>query len=474
MTHRRRLVAGLTLPFGLLATASLLSGAILPANAATQAANAAALPANAAALAPGAESTKASTAATADPVWGITRHAHPLLSTDPVGYDVDLRAFGRMVGDATVVGVGEATHNSHEFFTQKHRLFRYLVREKGFTTFALEGSWSTGLALDRYVVHGIGNPREIMRREFQSAYTFWKVQEYAELIEWMRSYNQTHARKLHFVGNDVGYAGPNVIDNVTQYVARTRPALLAEFTRHYAGIRSDAEVQAWTDAYYTKSLAERLRIKAETEQALALLAKFPASAERTWAIQHARVIAQVAAMFAFDVDDPTVLPKAMKFRDQAMADNTAWWAHTTGAKVLLSAHNGHIAYESGMPAIYEKVQGAFLRETLGDRYLSVGTSFDRGSFNAFPSDEPGAPLRRFTVASAGAASNEFTLDRVPFRDYYVDLRKLPQTTRAWLSVERPTRMIGSSYPFPDASQALASSYDVMIHLNTITAANRLP
>ncbi|WP_328988454.1 hypothetical protein OG394_19750 [Kribbella sp. NBC_01245] len=42
------------------------------------------------------------------------------------------------------------------------------------------------------------------------------------------------------------------------------------------------------------------------------------------------------------------------------------------------------------------------------------------------------------------------------------------------SVERPARMIGSAYPFPDASLALAPAYDILIHLHNVTAANRLP
>ncbi|MFJ2913562.1 hypothetical protein ACIO8F_30040 [Streptomyces sp. NPDC087228] len=86
-----------------------------------------------------------------DAVRAIERAAHPLLSAEPTGGFRDLRPFGRMVGNATVVGVGEATHSSHEFFSFKHRAFRYLVQEKGFRTFALEAPWSTGQRLNDYV-----------------------------------------------------------------------------------------------------------------------------------------------------------------------------------------------------------------------------------------------------------------------------------------------------------------------------------
>ncbi|MFD0345734.1 erythromycin esterase family protein [Kitasatospora aburaviensis] len=100
------------------------------------------------------------TTAAADPaaaqrravVRALESVAQPLRTTEPGGRTADLRALGSMIGDAEVVGLGEATHGSHEFFAMKHRLFRYLVEEKGFTAFALETSWSSGLQIDEYVV----------------------------------------------------------------------------------------------------------------------------------------------------------------------------------------------------------------------------------------------------------------------------------------------------------------------------------
>ena len=49
-----------------------------------------------------------------------------------------------MVGSASIVGLGEATHGAHEVFTMKHRIVNYLVSEKGFTNLVLEEGW------DRY------------------------------------------------------------------------------------------------------------------------------------------------------------------------------------------------------------------------------------------------------------------------------------------------------------------------------------
>jgi len=404
----------------------------------------------------------------ADPVPALTRAAHPIRSTDATGSLRDLKPLTARVGNARIVGVGEATHSSSEFFTVKHRLFRSLVEEKGFTAFALEAPWSTGLELDRYVVSGVGNPREIMRRQFQDAYKFWNAEEYLALIEWMRSYNRTHARKLHFVGNDVGYASPALLDRVISHVGKTRPALLPEIKSLYAGIRSDAEYKDWSAAYFGKPLAERVKLEAAARRALVLVESLPAGPERVWVVQHARAIWQVAKLYSFNVTDPKVTPQAMLFRDEAMADNTAWWARATGAKVMLSAHNGHIALESNSPKDYPKVQGQFLREQLGRGYVTVGFTFDHGSFNAH--DSSTGELRVFTLPPAAPGNNEYTLDKVPYRDYFVDLRRLPAETRVWLGVPRLTRDIGTAYPWPELPTRLARSYDLLIHLNEVSAA----
>ncbi|KUJ67327.1 erythromycin esterase [Streptomyces albus subsp. albus] len=413
-----------------------------------------------------------------DAVRAIERAAHPLLSTEPSGGLRDLRPFGRMVGDATIVGIGEATHSSHEFFAFKHRAFRYLVREKGFRTFALEAPWSTGLRLNDYVRYGKGDPRQIMRDEFRNSYQVWQNQEYLRLVEWMRSWNVANpGDPVQFTGDDFGYAGPELYDRVTTYVGEHFPALLPRFTELYQGLRPTTDVDTYMNAYLAKPLVERREMAGRTGQALALLeGRQPSGgkAEREaygWAVQHARAIDQTARGYAFDFGKPAGSAAAMRYRDQVMADNTVWWQRHTGDRVLLSAHNAHVAYATYSPEDYPRMQGAFIRDQVGSAYLSVGFTFDRGSFNA---DGPDGALTEFTVGPAAPGSNERTLDAVRYRDYLVDLRTAPAAARDWLAVARPTRSIGTA--FPDHSEfriPLLPSHDVLIHLHRISAAGLL-
>ncbi|MFI1800479.1 erythromycin esterase family protein [Streptomyces sp. NPDC020379] len=410
------------------------------------------------------------------PVAALTRAARPLRTTDPTGDLRDLRPLGAMVGDATVVGMGEATHGSHEFFTNKHRVFRYLVEEKGFTTFALEANWSTGVQLDDYVVHGRGEVRQIMREEFQNAYRMWNNRAYLDLIEWMRAYNTTHAKKLRFMGDDSAYAGPALFDKVTDYVRAHRPALLPRFTELYRAQRPapGTSVDSCMNDYLKRPLSERRAMADSAREALGLLSRQrPAGGgeEFTWAVQHARAVAQVAEMYAFDMDDPKGVADCMRFRDATMAANTAWWQEHTGRKILLSAHNAHVAYVTDDPANYPRMQGAFLRDRLGARYVNVRLTFNEGSFNAM---RDGEPTRVVTLGPAAPGSNEHTLDQVPYRNYVLDMRTAPAAARKWLAVARPTRNIGTDYPTPDYSTALGEGYDILVHLHRIRAADLLP
>ncbi|RAY11174.1 erythromycin esterase family protein [Actinomadura craniellae] len=402
-------------------------------------------------------------------------NAYELHSTEPTGDLRDLRPLGRMVEGAAVVGVGEATHNSREFFTMKHRMFRYLVEEKGFATFSLEANWSAGLRLDDYVLYGRGDARQIMREEFKGASDFWYTREYLDLIEWMRAHNARHPRKVRFMGNDIGYPAPRLFDEVTGYLQRRHPASLPEIEVLYQGLRPTVGVNDWMLAYPGRPLAERQELAARAERALGILRDLPPGpdpAERALTEQHARVIAQTARLYAVDFDDQDDVAQAMLHRDRAMAANTAWWHEHTGQRIVLSAHNAHIAYVSYAPDRYPKMQGAFLRDRLGTRYVNVGITFHQGSFNAQDAEDD-YRMRAFTVGPAAPGGNEHTLDRVHFQDFLLDLRTAPLAARAWLGGARPTRVIGTAYPEPEYQVSLGRSHDVLIHLHRVRAASLL-
>ncbi|MFB1045345.1 erythromycin esterase family protein [Streptomyces chrestomyceticus] len=420
---------------------------------------------------------EAAAAAFRSPEAALGRVAHPLRTTEPRGGLADLRPFGRMVGDARVVGLGEATHSSHEFFTVKHRVLRYLVEEKGFRAFALEAPWSTGLRLDAYLLRGEGDLKQIMDEEFRGDYRWWNNAEYRDLFRWMRAYNVKHPKDpVRFVGDDGGFAGAELYDKVSAYAAQARPELAPRLTELYRGLRPATDAETYVNDYLSKPIAERKELAERTGRAVDLLKQRPGTGAgadaHAWALQHATAIHQMTTLYAFDWDDPKNISDAMLHRDRIMAENIAWWQQRTGDKIVLAAHNSHLALKTYVAGHYPKVQGGFLRERLGAGYLSVGLTFDRGSFNASGQD---GVVRRFTVGPAAPGTAEHTLDRVRHRDYVVDLRNAPAAARAWLAAPHTVKNIGATYPgIADAPQIrLADSHDVLIHLHRVEAARML-
>ncbi|MGW1177817.1 erythromycin esterase family protein [Kitasatospora sp. NPDC002543] len=472
---------------GLLAAAAAATAAAVLAPVAAVAAPAAAKDAG--------TGTGTGTGAGADPatarrsvvVEALESVARPLRTTEPGGGTADLSALVRMIGDAEVVGLGEATHGSHEFFAMKHRLFRCLVEERGFTTFALETSWTSGLRIDEYVRGGPGDARQVVKEALGDSP--WDREEFADLIAWMRSYNAGHPRKpVRFLGDDLGLPrlGDRIFDEVTSYVRGVRPDLLPRLEGLYAGLRPFDDAFA----HLKRPLAERRDDAATAQRALDLVTAVGAGDGTTdgarggarggasgddahaWAVQHARNIAQTFAFAAMDLDDPASVSASEQLRDRAMADNTAWWQRRTGGRVLLSAHNGHVGYLSTDTFLYPHPQGARLREAYGGGYVAVGFTFAGGSFltnDAVLSSD----WKTVTVPAATPDMNEYTLDRVRHRDYYVDLRTAPRAARDWLDVSRPTYDAGSVYvadPMPRL--AIGRAYDVLVHLHQVTQARK--
>ncbi|GGQ10076.1 erythromycin esterase family protein [Streptomyces roseolilacinus] len=405
-------------------------------------------------------------------VRALERAAHPLRSTEPGGRTADLRALGAMVGDAKVVGLGEATHGSHEFFAMKERVFRYLVEERGFTTFALEMSWSAGLRIDEYLQGGEGDARRIAAETL--AGSPWEREEFVSLISWMREHNRRHPdRRVHFMGDDLGAPGlgDHIFERVTSSVRKTRPEALPRLTGLYAGLRPFDDVFA----YLRKPVAERKQNAARAQEALDLVAAHQDAGgeEYAWTVQHARNIAQTFAFAALDLADPASVTAAERLRDQVMADNVLWWQRRTGHRILLSAHNGHVGYLSTDPAMYPRTQGAVLRDLLGRDYAAIGFGFAGGSFLTKDTSLDGE-WKPVSVPPAAPGMNEHTLDRVRHRDFYLDLRTVPASARTWLDRARPVYDAGSVFtPDPLPTLALGRAYDVLVHLHRVREAEKL-
>src|SRR2546423_12232987 len=168
---------------------------------------------------------RASSAQDSAVVGWIRETAIPLRTVDAGSGFADLAPLRAVLKDARIVGLGESTHGTSEFQRVKHRLLEFLVKEMGYTAFALEASYSDAQPMNAYVLHGKGKRADVLTK---LGYVAWDMAEFAAMVEWMRAYNRTvpEARKVRFYGVDI-YRNSLGRANVLAAVRRVLPAAAA-------------------------------------------------------------------------------------------------------------------------------------------------------------------------------------------------------------------------------------------------------
>src|SRR5438105_12776366 len=155
----------------------------------------------------------------------IRETAIPLRTVDAGNGFADLAPLKPVLANVRIVGLGECSHGTSEFQRVKHRLFEFLVKEMGYTGFTMEASYSDAGPMNDYILHGKGNRADVLTK---LGYVAWDMEEFAAMVDWMRSYNRAvpEARKVRFYGVDI-YRNSLGRTSVLAAVRRVLPAAAA-------------------------------------------------------------------------------------------------------------------------------------------------------------------------------------------------------------------------------------------------------
>lgn len=103
-----------------------------------------------------------------------------------------------------VIGMGEATHGTHQFQVTKVAVFKYLVTNLNYKLFGIEANFTKCRRVNDYVLNGKGDVKKAVAG---MAFWMWNTKEMLDLVEWMRSYNlgKPSQQKVKFYGFDMQY-----------------------------------------------------------------------------------------------------------------------------------------------------------------------------------------------------------------------------------------------------------------------------
>jgi erythromycin esterase len=431
--------------------------------------------------------TRPKAASSAVSAW-LSDRAIPLTAVTAGSGFADLQPLKQVLKDVTVVGLGEATHGTREFFQFKHRMLEFLAVELGFTVFVIEASYAACLRINEFVLYGQHTAEEVLAGQ---KFWTWDTEEVLAMIKWMREYNltQPEAKKLHFYGNDVQHTRLAVAQ-VREYLTRLAPERNELTEAALAAVERLEETR--NDPKGDTDPARKAATLANLERVLGHLAmhrlrfiRQSSLAEYEAVVQSVRVMTQFVESYErpFGENDRHA-------RDLYMAENTEYIAKclAPGAKLVVWAHNAHLKKgEWGGGDWIVHSQGARMAEIFGPAYYAFGFSFSQGAFHsrAMSTGPDGefnqGTLTEFTVGPAEPGTIDRTLADAHPGSYIIDFRGAPASpdVAAWLATPSRQWFMGSCYspdqPLEDRTELHAPAvYDGMVFFDRTTHSRPTP
>jgi erythromycin esterase-like protein len=420
-------------------------------------------------------------------VEAIRREALPLTGS-PHDYD----ALMSRIGDARIVLLGEATHGTHEFYRERARITKRLMREHGFTAVAIEGDWPDAHRVHRYLrATGLDRTAEESLRGFRRFPTWmWRNADVVDLVGWLRTHNDhRHAtvRKVGFYGLDL-YSLDASMQAVIEYLRDHDPEAADRARRRYACLQPYASDSADYGRSLLSGVGEPCRrgvfaqlVELRRRAGEYLLADgLDAEDAYFFAEQNAAIVADAEeyyrGVFGSHAD-------TWNMRDRHMADTLDGLLahldrHGGTARVVVWAHNSHVgdARATEMSARGELTIGQLLRERHGTDVVSVGFSTYAGTVTA--ASDWGAAAERKRVRAARDDSYERLLHHCGLPAFLLcpvaagaggRVLAEPRLQRAIGVVYRPQTERQSHY----FAARLTSQFDALVHIDETRAVEPL-
>ena len=333
--------------------------------------------------------------------------------------------------DAVVIGLGEATHGNVEFQELKLHVLQETVERYNVGSISMELDFGTGIAINRYVHGGEGDPALLAEA---TGYPIYDTIQIANLIRWVHDHNLTSEDKISFYGFDM---------QVPMYDL----PYIAEFSKKY-DILSEEEVIAMNyglnwESHSPNEEAEKVSydiIRKVESELVDNENKYADDPDYRIILQACRSALYCAKFDNVDSGSDSEAESGMEIRDVSMAENIKWIqeyeADLGHKRILISAHNGHVA-AAGQGF---KAMGNHLRDFYGGGYFVIGTDFYYTSDNM---NMNGASTERSDEHFCSADPLAEKAKDYPDGEFYINFRDLKESDGEIYTVAHSPMMMGS-------------------------------
>ena len=385
----------------------------------------------------------------------------------------------------SILSIGEAAHGCKEMQELKLSVFKEMVEKRGFTAFALEADYGECAEINRYIQGGEGSAEEMVQK---FAFPIYHTKEMAELISWMREWNESapEEKKIRFYGFDM-QDPEGSYDFLKDYSLSHKLTTEEEFSKNLDCIKGENFSLNATNAEEVIAFLDRLKEKAEKSSEEAQTEKGNATdeqdatekqasndhrdstekkefQERQDFLMELNTVRQAAETW-LSKEDSSVL------RDRDMEENVKKILEIEqkigSGKLVISAHDGHIQKEN---PIYNSM-GVLLTKDFGEAYYAIGTDVWKVTDNIKVLGEAKRTVQSFVSIDPLAAQARFAKGK-QYALYFSSITD--EKNKVYQLIHTPMKMLqlGEGYSFvmrffPKSyrvKSAPVQRYDGMIYL----------
>ena len=385
----------------------------------------------------------------------------------------------------SILSIGEAAHGCKEMQELKLSVFKEMVEKRGFTAFALEADYGECAEINRYIEGGEGSAEEMVQK---FAFPIYHTKEMAELISWMREWNESapEEKKIRFYGFDK-QDPEGSYDFLKDYSLSHKLTTEEEFSKNLDCIKGENFSLNATNAEgviaFLDSLKEKVEKSSEEAQNGAGNTANEQDAKEKQGLEDNQESTDKQAFkenqdFLMELNTvrqaaETWLSKedSSVLRDRDMEENVKKILEIEqkigSGKLVISAHDGHIQKEN---PIYISM-GVLLTKDFGEAYYAIGTDMWKVTDNIKVIGEAKRTVQSFLSVDPLAAQARYAKGK-QYALYFSSITD--EKSKVYQLIHTPMEMLqlGEGYSFllrflPNSYRvkgAPVQRYDSMIYL----------
>ena len=418
----------------------------------------------------------------------VVQHEARSLAGEMGDYDPLLK----MIGNAHLVLIGEASHGTHEFYRERAQITKRLIMEKGFSAVAVEADWPDAYRVNQYVRARSSDEdaTEALKGFRRFPAWMWRNADVLDFVGWLRAHNDAlrdDPAKVGFYGLDL-YSLHTSIEAVLTYLDKIDPDAAQRARARYScfdhfgkdeqayGYATGLGIAESCEEEVVNQLLEIHRRATE----YARLDGRVAIDDYFYAWQNARLVRNAEryyrSMFRGRVS-------SWNLRDSHMADTLDSLlrflkTQNPEAKIVVWEHNSHLG-DASATAMGEEGEwnvGQLVRQRHGKDSVLIGMTTYRGTVTA--ASQWDAPAERKNVRPALANSYESVFHSVGLPRFLLTFRNNDMASAA-LREPMLERAIGVIYKPETERQShyfharLSNQFDAVIHFDETRAVEPL-